>query len=199
MPTTAYEFALWKKATVHIVYHVEVDGHYYSVPSQLVKKRLDIRITALMIECFDRGQRVASHQRSRDKGRHATVTEHKPTSHRRYQQWTPQRFLCWAGKIGPRTTQLTENILASRVHPQQAYRSLMGILRLGKSYGNDRLELACGRALAIGAVSFRSIDSILKNGLNKANEAEEAAHNPVVRISVALTIATRLSSKAAPC
>ncbi len=184
LPATAYEFALWKKATVHIDYHVEVDGHSYSVPSRLVKKRLDIRITVSVIECFDRGQRVASHQRSQDKGRHTTVTEHMPPSHRQYQQWTPQRFLRWAAKIGPLTTQLTENILTSRVHPQQAYRSLMGILRLGKSYGNDRLELACGRALVIGAVSFRSIDSILKNGLDKAKEVEEVTQDPVVHDNI---------------
>ena len=184
LPATPYEFALWKKATVHIDYHVEVDGHYYSVPSRLVKKRLDIRITSSVVECFDRGQRVASHQRSRDKGRHTTVTEHMPPSHRQYQQWTPQRFLRWAAKIGPLTTQLTEKILTSRVHPQQAYRSLMGILRLGKSYGNDRLELACGRALVIGAVSFRSIDSILKNGLDKANEVEAVTQEPVVHDNI---------------
>ena len=107
-----------------------------------------------------------------------------PPSHRQYQQWTPQRFLRWAAKIGPLTTQLTEKILTSRVHPQQAYRSLMGILRLGKSYGNDRLEQACGRALVIGAVSFRSIDSILKNGLDKANEVEDVPQEPVVHDNI---------------
>ena len=184
LPTMPYEFALWKKATVHIDYHVDVDGHYYSVPSRLVKKRLDIRITASVIECFDRGQRVASHQRSRDKGRHTTVAEHMPHSHRQYQQWTPDRFLRWAAKIGPLTTQLTEKILVSRLHPQQAYRSLLGILRLGKSYGDHRLEQACGRALVIGAVSFRSLDSILKNGLDKISETEEAARAPVVHDNI---------------
>lgn len=173
LPATPYEFAQWKKATVHVDYHVEVAGHYYSVPCRYIKKQLDVRMTATVIECFDRGKRVASHQRSQAQGRHTTVAEHMPPSHRQYQQWTPERFLRWATKIGPQTAQLTEKILAGRVHPQQAYRTLLGILRLGKSYGDQRLEKACARALVIGAVSFRSVDSILKNGLDNTAPAEE--------------------------
>ena len=106
---------------------------------------------------------------------HTTVAEHMPPSHRQYQQWTPERFLRWATKIGPQTAQLAEKILATRIHPQQAYRTLLGILRLGKSYGDQRLEKACARALVIGAVSFRSVDSILKNGLDNTAPAEENA------------------------
>lgn len=130
-------------------------------------------MTETIIECFDRGKRIAGHRRSHAKGPHTTVLEHMPSSHRQYQQWTPERFVRWAAKIGPQTAQLTEKILAARVHPQQAYRTLLGILRLGKSYGEQRLENACARALVIGAVSFRSVDSILKNGLDKTTLAEE--------------------------
>lgn len=181
LPAIPYEFAQWKKATVHIDYHLEVDGHYYSVPCRLIKKQLDVRMTATIIECFDRGKRVASHQRSMAKGRHTTVSEHMPPQHRLYQQWTPERFIRWATQIGPQTAQLTEKILAARIHPQQAYRTLMGILRLGKSYGEQRLEAACGRALAIDALSFRSVDSILKNGLDTASPtAENTPSTPVV-------------------
>ena len=93
LPAIPYEFAQWKKATVHIDYHLEVDGHYYSVPCRLIKKQLDVRMTATIIECFDRGKRVASHQRSLAKGRHTTVSEHMPPQHRLYQQWTPERFM----------------------------------------------------------------------------------------------------------
>ena len=181
LPAIPYEFAQWKKATVHIDYHLEVDGHYYSVPCRLIKKQLDVRMTATIIECFDRGKRVASHQRSMAKGRHTTVSEHMPPQHRQYQQWTPERFIRWATQIGPQTAQLTEKILAARIHPQQAYRTLMGILRLGKSYGEQRLEAACGRALAIDALSFRSVDSILKNGLDTTSPApENTPSTPVV-------------------
>jgi len=166
LPSTPYQFAEWKKATVHIDYHVEVGGHYYSVPYQLVKKQLDVRITATIIECFHKGNRVASHRRSMLKGRHTTVREHMPPRHRKYADWTPERFLRWAAKVGPHTAGLAEKILATRAHPQQAYRTLLGIMRLGGSYSEQRLEAACARALAIDAASFRSVESILKNGLD---------------------------------
>lgn len=166
LPASPYQYAEWKKATVHIDYHVEVDGHYYSVPHQLVKKKLDVRFTTNTVECFHRGKRVASHRRSYQKGRHTTVKEHMPVRHQKYLEWTPERFLRWAGKVGPQTISLTERILESRPHPQQAYRTLLGILRLGKSYTDQRLEAACHRALSIGATSYRSVESILKNGLD---------------------------------
>ena len=166
LPSAPYEFAEWKKATVHIDYHVDVGGHYYSVPYQLVKKQLDVRITATTVECFHKGNRVASHRRSMLKGRHTTVREHMPPRHRKYADWTPERFLRWAAKVGPHTAGLAEKILATRAHPQQSYRTLLGIMRLGGSYSEQRLEAACARALAIDAVSFRSVESILKNGLD---------------------------------
>ncbi len=167
LPATPYELAYWKKATVHIDYHVEVERHYYSVPYTLAKKKIDIRYTARTVECFYRNKRVASHLRDDRPGRHTTVREHMPASHRKYLEWTPDRFKRWAAKIGPQTLTLTETLLVKRGHPQQAYRSLLGILRLGKSYGEERLEAACSRALHINALSYRSIESILKNGLDQ--------------------------------
>ena len=167
LPKVPYEFARWKKATVNIDYHVEVDGHYYSVPYQLVGKKVDVRFTDKAVECFYKHKRVASHLRSRQRGRHSTISEHMPPAHRKYLEWTPERFLRWAEKIGPKTLVLTEGILSSRSHPQQAYRTLLGIFRLGKSYSNERLEAACRRALFIGATSYRSIESILKTGLDQ--------------------------------
>lgn len=166
LPANPYQYAEWKKATVHIDYHIEVDGHYYSVPHQLVKKKLDVRYSATIVECYHRGKRVAGHRRSYQKGQHTTVKEHMPVRHQKYLDWTPKRFLRWAGKIGPHTVMLTERILASRSHPQQAYRTLLGILRLGKSYTDQRLEAACKRALCIGSASYRSVASILKTGLD---------------------------------
>jgi transposase len=165
LPVEPYCLAHWKKATVNIDYHVEVDGHYYSVPHQLVKKKIDVRMTSTTVECLYKNKRVAAHRRSLQKGRHTTIKEHMPSRHQKYLEWSPERFLRWAGKIGPQTVRLTENILSSRPYPQQAYRTLLGILRLGKSYGDGRLEAACARAIEIGATSYRSIESILKNGL----------------------------------
>ncbi len=185
LPAHPYQFAQWKKAAVNIDYHVVLDKHYYSVPYQLVKKKLDIRFTEKTVECYLRGKRVASHVRSYQKGRHSTIKEHMPTRHQKYQNWSAERFLRWATKIGPKTARLTEAILSSRPYPQQAYRTLLGILRLGKSYSEERLESACGRALAIGATSFRSVESILKNGLdNKPLPTEAKAADPILHHNI---------------
>ena len=177
LPATPYVYAEWKKARVHIDYHVEVQGHYYSVPYQLIKRQLDVRFTANIVECFHKGRRVASHRRCDHKGRHTTLAEHMPKSHRQYQQWSPERFIRWAEKAGPATAKLITAVLTSRRHPQQGYRSCLGILRLGKSYGEPRLEAACRRALALGTHSFKSLESILKHGLDNtpAPEQQEVA------------------------
>ena len=176
LPPERYVFAEWKKARVNIDYHVEVDGHYYSVPHALVRRQLDVRLTATTVECLYRGQRVASHMRSSRKGRHTTVDEHMPEKHRRMGQWTPERFMRWAEKIGPATGALITTVLDSRRHPQQAFRSCLGILRLANGYGDERLEAAARRALAIGANSYRSVESILAHRLDeRAPEQSELA------------------------
>lgn len=167
LPQTRYEFAEWKRATVHIDYHVEADGHRYSVPYQLVGKKVDVRSTQSAVEIFHAGKRVASHARSPHKGRFTTQQAHMPKSHREYAQWTPERLVRWAGKTGANTAALIEKILASRPHPQQGFRSCLGIMRLAKHYGNERLEAACKRALHIQSYSYKSVEAILKNGLDK--------------------------------
>ena len=167
LPTAAYRIARWKKATVNIDYHVEVEGHYYSVHYQLVKKKLDVRYTDKTVEILHKGKRVASHLRNYARGGHTTVKEHMPKRHQKYLDWTPDRIMRWAHKIGPKTALLAHDILQSKPHPQQAYRTILGILRLNKSYSNERLEAACHRALQIQARSYRSIESILKNNLDQ--------------------------------
>lgn len=167
LPSTPYTYAEWKKVRVHIDYHVELDGHYYSVPYQLTKQQLDARLTAHAVECFHKGKRVASHARSSIRGRHTTVQAHMPEAHRHYGDWSPQRLINWAEKSGPATANIIMAVLSSRRHPQQGYRTCLGILRLGKSYGDERLEAACQRALLLGTHRYKSIESILKNGLDK--------------------------------
>jgi transposase len=167
LPGEPYEYAEWKIATVNIDYHIDVDRHYYSVPHSLIKKRLDVRITERTIECFHKGQRVASHVRSRSKGRHTTILEHMPKSHREYAKWTPERIKKWAGKIGPHVMTLVEKVMESRRHPVQGFRAALGIIRLAKEYDNPRLEAACARALNLGSHSYKSVASILKNGLDQ--------------------------------
>ena len=180
LPQTPYQFAEWKKARVHIDYHVEVQGHYYSVPYQLTGRRLDVRITAHTIECFHKGQRVASHLRRYKPGGFSTLPEHMPKSHREYSKWTPDRLLNWASKTGPCTAKLAKGVMESRAHPQQGFRSVLGILRLEKMYGPQRLEAACNRALEIKSISYKSVSSILKRGLDLTAAEDKKKETPLL-------------------
>jgi transposase len=166
LPARPYEYATWKTARVNIDYHVEVDRHWYSVPYQLVGLACDVRSSAAVIEVFHRSARVASHRRSGEQGRFTTDAAHMPESHRRHLEWTPGRIVAWAQRTGPATGALVAAIMASRPHPEQGYRSCLGIMRLGRRYGDERLEAAAARAMAIGSHSYRSVESILKNGLD---------------------------------
>jgi transposase len=177
LPATPYTYAEWKKVRVHIDYHVEILGHYYSVPYSFTKQELDARITEHTIECFYKSKRVASHVRSWQKGGHTTVREHMPKAHQQYGDWSPQRMINWAEKMGPSTAQIITAVLSSRKHPQQGYRSCLGILRLSKSYGEERLEAACGRALLLGTCRYKSIESILKHGLDRKPIPEQQELN----------------------
>jgi transposase len=167
LPLRPYEYAEWRKARVNIDYHVEVLLHFYSVPYQLIKQQLDVRITATTLEVFFKNKRVASHLRSHKKGGFTTCPEHMPQAHQKYLEWTPSRIIRWAGKNGPQTEKLITFILESRSHPQQAFRSCLGIMRLAKGYSPQRLEKACARAILIRAYSYKSIESILKKGLDQ--------------------------------
>ena len=168
LPATRFVYGEWSHAKVNVDYHVEAQGHYYSVPHGYLGAEVDVRLAAGTVEVFLDGKRIASHARSFQRGRHSTVPEHMPAAHRAHLEWSPSRIINWAGTIGPRTRALAEAILADRPHPEQGYRSCLGILRLGKRYGDARLEAACDRALAAGARSYRHVDSILKHGLDRA-------------------------------
>lgn len=182
-PLPAHAYAWWKKARVHIDYHVEIEGHYYSVPYEHVRQQIDVRVSELTVECFFKGIRIASHRRSLRKGKHTTQTEHMPEKHRQHARWTRERLIKWAAKSGPYTEALVKEVIASRAHVEQGYRSSLGILRLGDTYGRERLELASKRALSIGTTSYRSMASILKKGLDSKppNEKREPAHHANIR------------------
>ncbi|WP_425572207.1 IS21 family transposase [Pseudonocardia eucalypti] len=165
LPTTRYEFATWTRPKVNIDYHVDVERHYYSTPYQLVGHRVDTRVTEHTVEIFFQGRRVASHRRSHVKGRHSTEPGHMPERHRAHLAWSPQRLIAWAQRTGPATAELVEAIMTNRPHPEQGYRSCLGIMRLSRRYPQPRVEAACRRALAIGARSYRSVESILAHNL----------------------------------
>jgi transposase len=167
LPATRYEFATWHKARVNIDYHIVADKHYYSVPYQLARQQVDVRLSAATVEIFRHSRRVASHPRSHVRHGHTTDPAHMPEAHRRHAAWTPQRITEWAGKTGPATAALVEAILASRPHPEQGYRAALGIIRLAGRYGDGRAEAACARALRLRSHSYRSVESILRTGLDR--------------------------------
>ncbi len=167
LPELPYQYAQWKIARVHIDYHVDVEGHFYSVPFRLVREQVDVRYTSATVECFHKGNRVASHPRSFLKGKFTTNPEHMPPAHREYADYTPGRLISWASQTGKATAAVVESILSRRAYPEHGVRSCMGILSLGKRFGKDRLEAACERALFIRGVSYTSIKSILHNNLDQ--------------------------------
>lgn len=167
LPATRYEFAEWKTARVGIDYHVDGDGHYYSVPYRFAREKVDVRMTASIVEVFHRGTRIASHARSWARGHHTTVDGHMTPGHLEVKGWSAKRLVDWATRIGPHTRAVVESILHQRRHPQQGYRACLGILRMGKTFGDDRLEAACDRAITVGALSYRSLKSILAHGLDR--------------------------------
>ena len=174
LPASDYEFADWRFARVGVDYHVEVDGFYYSVPHALIRAQVDVRITNRTIEVFHRSQRVAAHQRRYGGPRHGTDPEHMPSAHRRYAAWSPERFQRWARAIGPNTEGLVVAVLANRPHPEQGFRSCLGVLRLFRGLDPARAEAVAARALAIGALSYKSVASILENNLDRVAQATES-------------------------
>jgi len=177
LPQHEYSYADWKKVRAGIDHHIAFERHYYSVPYKYRQHQLDIRITSNLLECFCKSKLIATHRRSYKKG-YSTVKDHMPKSHQKHAEWTPDRLMDWAKKTGGQTTSLIKAILDSRPLPQQAFRSCLGVMRLGKSYGQDRLELASKRALALGACIYRSVESILKKGLEKLPLPTDEASTP---------------------
>ena len=169
LPERRFEYGRRKTCRVNIDYHVDLEGHLYSVPYLLVHEAVETRSTSTTVEIFHRGQRVAVHPRGRVRGGHTTDKSHMPKSHRDHSEWSPSRLLNWAASIGPRTEELAAAILKSRPHPEMGYRSCLGIIRLERTYGGARLEAACGRALALGATSYRHVASTLKNRMEQAS------------------------------
>jgi transposase len=186
LPLRPYEFAAWKKDRVRLDYHVEVDGHYYSVPYQLAQQAVEIRYTATIVEVLYRGKRVASHARSCEKPGTTTEASHQPKSHQRYREWTPTRLLEWAETIGPFTHRLVEEMMIHRPHPEAGYRAAMGLRPLASQYGEQRLEAAATRAVRCKLYRLENMRSILNTRLDQqplpmlvTTAAEPVAHDNI--------------------
>jgi transposase len=178
LPVQPYEFAVWKKVRVHIDYHVSFEKHHYSVPHTLQGKEVDLRVTEKTVEIFAQRQRVASHPRSTAQGRFSTQVEHMPPAHQVYREWSPERFLRGAAQLGPQTEELVSRVLNARQHPEQAYRTCLGILNLTKRFPAARVEAACLRANAAGIGSYKGIHNILTHQLDRL-PLEENPHSPL--------------------
>ena len=167
LPTRPYEYAEWTQPKVDLSYHVEHDGHFYSVPFGLIGQQLELRASEAIIEIFRRGTRIESYPRSYLKGKHTTLKHHMPRAHLDQVEWTPERLTGWARKTGPQTAALLTAIMASKAHPQQGFKACLGILRLAKQYTAQRIERAAARALHFRTLNSGSVASMLKNNLDQ--------------------------------
>jgi len=167
LPSQPYEYAEIKQARVHIDYHIEYDKHYYSVPHHLVKQQIEVQASDTVVAIYHHGQRITSHPRSRRQGAHSTCIEHMPRNHQAMSEWSPARFLNWAGEIGEETRAVVDHLLQEKRHKEQSYRRILALLSNAKKYGRERLNQACGRALLINSPTRSSVESILKQGLDQ--------------------------------
>ena len=169
LPAEDWEFAEWRRARVSLDYHLEVHDFLYSVPHALIRAEVEVRVTERIVEVFHRGQRVAVHERRYAGRKHGTDPDHMPSSHRRYAEWTPDRFRRWAGKIGPNTEGLISAVLAARRHPEQGFRTCLGILRSYRGLDTARLEAVSARALELNVLNCKGVAALL------ARKPEQAA------------------------
>ena len=161
LPAQACEFARWLRAKVNLDHHVTVDGHHYSAPAALVREHVDVRLSEHSVELLHRGERVAVHLRSHREGGYTTNNDHRPRSHREHLAWPPERIKRWAAReVGPQTGRAVSELLDAQGHPREHYRPCLGVIRLSRHYGADRLEAASQRALQFGKVGCQSIKSI---------------------------------------
>lgn len=167
LPEQDYEYADWHLARVGVDYHVEVAGFFYSAPFALIREQVDTRATVRTIEVFHRGKRVAAHARRYAGPRHGALPDHMPSAHRYYAEWSPERFARQARDIGPNTEALILAVLARRPHPEQGFRTCLGVLRLFRGIEAARAEAVSTRAVEIGVLSYASVASILKHRLDQ--------------------------------
>jgi transposase len=167
LPAHPYEMGIWRRARVHIDYHIAVDDRFYSVPYTLLKQEVEVRLSGAVVEIYRKGERIASHTVVTPKYGRSTQDAHMPESHKQYAGWTPQRLLAWVENTGPYTRQVGESILSGHAHPQLGLRSCLGLIRLSNSYGAERMEAACRKAIAMHAPNYKVVKTILANNVDK--------------------------------
>jgi len=172
LPKDRFELSEWKTATVQMNYHVEIDREFYSVPHEYIKQKVDVRLTANIVEVFFEGNRICSHTRIYGKtGQYRTNEAHMPPNHKLYVQWNGDRFRKWAESIGVNTAAVVSAILGGLKIEQQGYRSCMALLKLADGYTPQRLETACAKALTYTPrPTYKAVQTILKSGQDKLPE-----------------------------
>jgi len=163
LPPYPYEYTEYKQVKVAPDYHVEYAHHWYSVPHELVGERLDLKASQRLIQLYRNGRCIAQHPRSDQAGKHTTHAGHMPVNHQQQGKWTPARLQGWAASIGPSVLGVVTCIQASKPHPEQSYRAILGLLNLQKKYGSERLEHASKVALLQGRPNRGFIDNVLKH------------------------------------
>jgi len=185
LPSLPFEYASWKQAKVNIDYHIEVGRHYYSVPYYLVRKCVEVRITEKLIEIFFDGKRVAFHQKSQIPYQHTTLFEHMPPEHQAVRSWSKDRFVAWSQGVGTETSEFVLMLFNKKAHPEQSFRSVLGLQRLAKQYGSVRLESACKRANYFKLNTMRSVRTILETGKDKiALKTENPRQAPLWHVNL---------------
>lgn len=178
LPMERFDMSQWSRAKVNIDYHIAFDRNFYSVPYNLVQEVVEVRSTPMTVEILHKGQRVASHLRSRGHGQTVTNAEHRPKSHQAHLEWTPSRLVNWAQSIGPNTARLFERILEEKPHPEMGYRACLGLMRLAREYSPERMEAVAQRALLTGACRYQNVKSMLKNSLDALPVVTDGASAP---------------------
>lgn len=180
LPPRRYELGAWRKAKANIDYHVQVDWHRYSVPYTLTLREVEVRLSARTVEIFYKSRRVASHLRSALHGGFTTDPSHRPRAHQKHLEWSPGRLIEWAQSIGPLCGEVVTHLLSNKPHAEQAYRACLGLIRLARAYGPQRMEAACRRAIAFQACTYKSIKSILKTRMDEQPLPEPGQATPLV-------------------
>jgi transposase len=184
LPKIKYEYKAYKHPKVHVDYHVEIDGHYYSVPYKHVGDRLDVWYNNNVVECFYQSKQIAIHQYSELKGKHTTLTEHMPKSHQKKSEWSKPRFLNWASNIGINTHKITEHILDSKTHEEQGFRACLGFLGLSKKYTPEKLEQACEYAILNNVKIAKSVKTILQKEIYKHQNIGLTINKPITHDNI---------------
>jgi len=180
LPDTVYEIRKIKQVTVMKNYHVLLteDHHYYSVPYELIGKKLSMQYTRSVVELYLNYELVATHQRVRSPHNYTTEPAHMPATHQFVHEWSPGFFLEKARAIDPVVEEYIGHVLAKKQHPEQAYKSCQGILSFAKRVGHQRLINACKRGLDIGYYNYRLIDDILKKNMDAYEDEQPTEHMP---------------------